>query len=106
MWSVRTLLLRKVADLVQPFASALAKNIGRLGAGLGRQQGDIAAIADALLEDLLRVLGVLGDAVLGRSGLSEGAQQRRHILKTLTCDFNLASGDRLHGLHRQLVRLR
>ena len=73
---MRALLLRKVADLVEPFARPPVQNIGCLGAGLGRQQSDFATIAYAFLKNLLCIFGVFGDAILGRSRLRKVAQQR------------------------------
>src|SRR5215467_15793291 len=67
----RALLLCQIADLVEPLAGALAQYISRFGAGLGRQQRDLSAVADAFLEHLLCIFGVLGDPVLGGSRLGE-----------------------------------
>jgi len=65
----------------------------------------LAAMVDALLEHLLRELGVLRDPILGGSRLGKVAQQRRHILDGLTRDFDLALGDGLHAFDCKLVRL-
>jgi len=52
------LLLCEVAKLVESFGRALAQHVGCLGAGLGRQHGDLAAVIEALFEHLFGVLGV------------------------------------------------
>ena len=57
------------AELLEALGGALLQHLGRIGAGLGGDRGDLAAVIDALFEHLLGVIGVLGDPVLGRDRL-------------------------------------
>jgi len=96
---------REGADLVEAFGGALVQDLSRLAAGLGRDRGDLAAVLDAVFQDLLDVIGVLGDAVLARPRLRHIAPQRREPLEGLTRQLDLMLGERLHAGHRGLVGL-
>src|ERR1700730_12088557 len=99
------LVLREFAELVEPLAGAFAQDVSRLGAGFGCQQRNLAAVAYALFQHLLRVFGVLGDTVLGRDRLCEVTQQCRHVFQALTWDLDLTPRHCLYGFHGQLIGL-
>jgi hypothetical protein len=107
-WALRSvcgLVLSHLAQFVEAFASALAQNVGCLGAGSSRQLGDLAAVIDALFEHLLSVFGILDDPVLGRDRLGEVAEQYRHVFDRLAGDLDLTPGDRLDAFDGELVGL-
>src|SRR5579862_3688126 len=101
-WSAKVgllcaLLARQNADLVEAFVGALVEDLGGLGAGLGGDRGDLAAMLHALVDDLLHVFGVLDDTVLGRDRCRQVAPQRGEPLEGLAGQLDLTLGDRLHA---------
>src|SRR5712691_5326920 len=98
-------LARQGAHLVEAFVGALVQDLGGLGAGLGRDRGDLAAVLHALFQHLLHVFGVLGDPVLGRGRRCQVAPQRREPLEGLARQLDMTLGDRLHALDGELVGL-
>src|SRR5436305_6186286 len=99
------LLAAESADFVEACSSPLVQDLGSLGAGLRGNGRDFTTVIGALVQHLLGVFGVLGDAGLGGGGLRQIAQQRREALERLAGQFELPLRQRLDAFDGKLVGL-
>src|SRR6185295_9511051 len=82
---------------------ALAEDVHRLAAGLLHQAGQLADMAEGVLERLLGQLGLLGQLVLGAARGGQLAGDLGQLLDVLANDLGLTADQRLHALEGELV---